>query len=86
MDFLRFLQTEFLHLIMKKISLIFILILFFSCNKNGQHEYGFYFWKSKLSLKDSEKNILEKSTVTNLYVRFFDVDKIGDKFQPVGVP
>jgi len=85
MDFLRFLQTEFLHLIMKKIFSIFILILFFSCNKHGQRAHGFYFWKSKLTLKDSEKNILEKSTVTNLYVRFFDVDKIGDKFQPVGV-
>lgn len=81
----QFLHIEFLNLIMKKIFSILILILFFSCNKQENHAYGFYYWKTKLSLKESEKDVLEQSSLTNLYVRFFDADKVDGKFQPVSV-
>lgn len=84
-NFSQFLRTEFLNLIMKKIFSILILILFFSCNKQETHAYGFYYWKTRLSLKESEKAVLEQSPLSNLYVRFFDVDKMDGKFQPVSV-
>ncbi len=81
----QFLHVEFLNLIMKKIFPVLILVLFFGCSKEKNHTYGFYYWKTRLSLKESEKAVLEQSTLANLYVRFFDVDKVGGKFQPVSV-
>jgi hypothetical protein len=38
-----------------------------------------------LALNPVEKNVLQKSTTPYLYTRFFDVNKVDGKFQPVGV-
>ena len=57
----------------------------FSCSKKESHAYGFYYWKTKLTLNATEKKVLHQSTLPCLYTRFFDVDKIDNKFQPVGV-
>ena len=65
--------------------LIFILLLN-SCSKTDINEdYGFYFWRSKLSLTGAEQQILSKSKVTTLYTRFFDVVKENNQFLEVGV-
>ena len=54
------------------------------CNKSA-HPYTFYYWKTKLALNAIENRALEKATIPYIYVRFFDVDKAGEKFQPVAV-
>lgn len=71
-------MTRFLQL------LIFILII--SCSKTEvNNDYGFYYWRSKLSLTENEKQTLNKSKVPNLYARFFDVVKENNQFLEVGV-
>jgi len=71
-------MTRFLQL------LIFILII--SCSKTEvNNDYGFYYWRSKLSLTEKEKQTLKKSKVPNLYTRFFDVMKENNQFLEVGV-
>ena len=76
--------SKFLNLKMKKI-LPFLLLFLFSCSKEENHSHTFYYWRTHLSLNATEKNALQKSTDTKLYTRFFDVDKMGGKFQPIGV-
>lgn len=56
-----------------------------SCNKNQNHSYTFYYWKTHLSLNKEEKKALKQSSTPYLYTRFFDVDKVNGKFQPVAV-
>jgi len=68
-----------------KILLLLFSFLITSCNKKENHSYGFYYWKTKLALNDTEKKTLNQATLPYLYTRFFDVDKIGNKFQPVGI-
>lgn len=69
---------------MKKILLLLSLSILFSC-KEEKHPYTFYYWKTKLALNAIENRALEKATIPYIYVRFFDVDKVGEKFQPVAV-
>lgn len=66
-----------------KILLLFIIVS--SCHKKEVHPYTFYYWKTKLSLNWEEKKALSQATAPYLYTRFFDVDKIKGKFQPVAV-
>lgn len=72
---------------MKHSKLLLFSILFFiiSCGKSEKHPYTFYYWKTKLALQKTEKEALQIATSPVLYTRFFDVDKVGGKFQPVGV-
>lgn len=70
---------------MRTVSFLCILFLIFSCTKKQDHSYSFYYWKTRLVLNSEEKKVLDKATVPFLYTRFFDVDKTGEKFQPVGV-
>lgn len=70
---------------MRSLRFLLILLLIFSCSTKEDHPYTFYYWKTKLSLNDDEKMALNKTTVPYLYTRFFDVDRSGEKFQPVGI-
>ncbi len=70
---------------MKKILIFFLLSIIFSCSKKQIHPYTFYYWKTHLKLDQEEKKALNKAQSPFLYTRFFDVDKIGGKFQPVAV-
>ncbi|MGN7865190.1 hypothetical protein [Chryseobacterium sp. 22458] len=70
---------------MKAVRFLFILFLIVSCSRKEQHPYTFYYWKTNLKLDREEKTVLDKAPVPFLYTRFFDVDKIGGKFQPVAV-
>ncbi|HCR76393.1 MAG TPA: hypothetical protein DIW37_08345, partial [Chryseobacterium sp.] len=70
---------------MKASQLLLILFLVISCGKKQSHPYTFYYWKTRLALDKTEKDVLQKATDPYLYTRFFDVDKLDGKFQPVGV-
>ncbi|KQT22894.1 hypothetical protein ASG22_14175 [Chryseobacterium sp. Leaf405] len=70
---------------MKTLQFLFILFFAVSCNKKRTHQYTFYYWKTKLVLDKKEKEALQKVNDPYLYIRFFDIDKINGKFQPVGV-
>lgn len=70
---------------MKILQLLFICLLVISCSKKQKHPYSFYYWKTHLKLNETEKKSLSESTNPVLYTRFFDVDKVGEKFQPVAV-
>lgn len=69
---------------MKVLRFLFLLVFIFSCSKKENHSYTFYYWKTKLTLDKTEKGVLNKATAPYLYTRFFDIDKIDGKFQPVG--
>lgn len=69
---------------MRKIGLFFLLLFLVSCLEDKQHPYTYYYWKTKLSLKETEKKALKDADSPYLYTRFFDVDKINGKFQPIG--
>lgn len=56
-----------------------------SCTRKENHPYTFYYWKTRLKLDNEEKKVLDQATAPYLYTRFFDVDKVNGKFQPVAV-
>ncbi|MXS71966.1 hypothetical protein GSF70_12135 [Flavobacteriaceae bacterium W22] len=70
---------------MKKHITCLLLFLFISCSKKPNHPYTFYYWKTNLSLNTTERENLSKADIPLLYTRFFDVDKINNKFEPVAV-
>ncbi|UEQ75573.1 hypothetical protein [Chryseobacterium arthrosphaerae] len=70
---------------MKILRFLFILLLIASCSSKEKHPYTFYYWKTNLKLDPEEKRVLDKAPVPFLYTRFFDVDKIDGRFQPVAV-
>ncbi len=53
------------------LSLLFIIT---SCRKDENHPVNFYYWKSNISLGDTEKDYFKKLESKKLYIRFFDVD------------
>ncbi|MFP3832192.1 hypothetical protein [Chryseobacterium sp. SIMBA_028] len=70
---------------MKILRILLLFFLMASCSKKENHPYTFYYWKTSLKLDREEKKTLDQASVPYLYTRFFDVDKIGGKFQPVAV-
>jgi hypothetical protein len=70
---------------MKTLKFLFILLLMTSCGRKENHPYTFYYWKTHLKLDQEEKKTLDQASVPYVYTRFFDIDKAGGKFQPVGV-
>lgn len=70
---------------MKGFHILFLLLIFGSCSKNEKHPYTFYYWKTSLKLDSVEKKTLDQSEIPYLYTRFFDIDKVNGKYQPVAV-
>lgn len=70
---------------MRIAKFLLILILLASCSEKEKHPYTFYYWKTKLSLDQQEKKALDRATAPYLYTRFFDINKVGGRFQPVAV-
>lgn len=70
---------------MKPIVAALLMLILFSCKEEQIHPYSFYYWKTNLTLDQTESQVLEEATTPVLYTRFFDVDKTGGKFQPAGV-
>jgi hypothetical protein len=66
--------------------LFFLFLLTLSCQKDlKKTPYSFYYWRTHLTLDSQEKQTLQKAQGEHLYIRFFDIDKIDGRFQPVGV-
>lgn len=70
---------------MKVFQLFFVFLFMISCSPQQEHPYTFYYWKTNLTLNESEKTALAQATAPFLYTRFFDVDKAAGKFEPVAV-
>jgi hypothetical protein len=56
-----------------------------SCTQENNKQYSFYYWRTHLSLDVVEKTALQKATSPYIYTRFFDIEKVNGKFQPVAV-
>lgn len=67
------------------LTLFTIFIILTSCDNKKTHPYTFYYWKTHLSLKETEKKALAQASTPFLYTRFFDIDKIQNNFEPIGV-
>ncbi len=67
-----------------KFVTVFLCFLFFSCTKNTS-EPSFYYWKTKIDISGTEKEILNDLQVKKLYVRFFDVDISKETHSPAPV-
>lgn len=64
----------------------FLLFLFaVSCQQQESKPYTYYYWRTHLTLNEVEKSALNKADIPYLYTRFFDIEKVNGKFQPVGV-
>ncbi|MCY0975766.1 hypothetical protein PGH12_14255 [Chryseobacterium wangxinyae] len=70
---------------MKILQLFLTFLLVASCSDKKIHPYAYYYWKTNLSLNKTEKKALAESTTNFLCTRFFDVDKVNGKFEPVAV-
>ena len=73
---------------MKIFYFFFLFALMISCdsaNDNFNKDYTFYYWRTHLSLDAPEKAALNKATSPYIYTRFFDIEKVDGKFQPVAV-
>lgn len=70
---------------MKRNYLIFLILLLTSCAQEHSKLYTFYYWRTHLSLNPKEKEALKKAEIPYLYTRFFDIEKINGKFQPIAV-
>lgn len=70
---------------MKILQFLLAFLLVISCKEKQTHPYTYYYWKTNLALNQTEKKALAESTTHFLCTRFFDVDKINGKFEPVAV-
>ena len=70
---------------MKIFCFVFLFALMISCENSKSHDYTFYYWRTHLSLDAPEKAALNKATSPYIYTRFFDIEKVNGKFQPVAV-
>lgn len=70
---------------MKIFHIVFLFALAISCESSKTKDYTFYYWRTHLSLNAAEKNALQKATSPYIYTRFFDIEKVAGKFQPVAV-
>ncbi|WP_435522990.1 hypothetical protein [Chryseobacterium indoltheticum] len=70
---------------MKVLSYLLVFLFLASCSKKEKHPYSFYYWKTNLKFNNIEKEVLAKANAPYLYTRFFDVDKVNGKFEPVAV-
>ncbi|MDH6309273.1 hypothetical protein M2451_001844 [Dysgonomonas sp. PFB1-18] len=52
------------------------------CHKPEKHPVDFYYWKTNISLGDTEKEYFKKLNSKRLYLRFFDVDINNDWIEP----
>lgn len=62
----------------------FILFLLLNCSSPKEQPYSFYYWRSEWKLDDIEKEAIQQSQSKEIFVRFFDIDKINNKFIPLG--
>lgn len=47
-----------------------------------KHPVNFYYWKSKVSIEETEKKYFNELESNKLYIRFFDIDTDGTSINP----
>ncbi len=60
-----------------RFTILLLLITFASCNTKDDKiitDHSYYYWRTIYELRDVEKEILKRGQVSQLFVRFFDVD------------
>jgi hypothetical protein len=70
--------------ISKLLSIILLTLFLSACGQKKEHAIDFYYWRSNFKVTEAEQKTVKDLEVQNLYIRFFDVDKKGDKALPVG--
>ena len=70
---------------MKILAFLILFALCISCENSKKNDYTFYYWRTHLSLNQTEKTALQNATSPYIYPRFFDIEKVAGKFQPVAV-
>lgn len=69
---------------MKKIYLLFVLLLFFNCRKNeNEVNTSFYYWKTQFLLDKEDQDFLKNNQIEKMYVRYFDVGLKGGNPVPI---
>ena len=67
----------------KSIRIFIICLLVTGCRNNTTHPVDFYYWKANVSIGEVEQNYFNSLKCTNLYIRFFDVDRQGSEITPI---
>ncbi|WP_255068366.1 hypothetical protein [Lacihabitans sp. LS3-19] len=71
-----------------RIYLFLILIFLGSCKPEKQPKTinrAVYFWKTTFDLRQKERAFLDENKVEKIYLRFFDVDILGNEAVPKGI-
>lgn len=71
---------------MLRSAFLLTILFFFGCkSEENKNEAAFYYWKTTFNLNTTELATLAETGSENLYIRFFDVDKINDSLIPLGI-
>jgi hypothetical protein len=70
---------------MYKLPIVCCLLVLLGCSKKKEQAASFYYWKTSFQLTTPEKQALSALHTKELYIRFFDVDKVEDSLVPIGV-
>lgn len=55
--------------------ILFAMFLFSACKKGDKnHNINFYYWKTNVTIGETEKKYFDKLDCEKLYIRFFDID------------
>jgi hypothetical protein len=58
----------------KFLLIVFLQMVFFSCNREVKPTISFYYWKTVFKISNIEKQTIQNCQVRKLYVRYFDID------------
>ena len=64
--------------------IVFSTIVLFACTPKRSHDVDFYYWKSKCTIGETERDYFNQLKSKRLFVGLFDVDIEGNKAFPVG--
>ena len=79
-------KSSLAHVNMKRSFMIvaFFALMLSACTPNRHHDVDFYYWKSKCTIGETERDYFCQLKSKRLFVRLFDVDVEGNKAVPVG--
>ncbi len=66
------------------IAVTICLLLPSACTEKVHSDVSFYYWRTKWSLNETERNCIEHNQVKHIFVRYFDVALEQNKAIPVG--
>ena len=67
-----------------RIYILFVVVLIIqACKPEREHAIDFYYWKTNVSLNETEQKYFQNLDCQRLYIRFFDVDNDGASIRPL---